>query len=76
MARLRVHTTVERWSNAEGSGVLTATAETPGGIFAPFFSIQMEGFKTLRPGQEVEAIVDEREQDGYQYFASVVRPVG
>ena len=76
MDALTVRTTVERWDNAEGWGVLTATAETPGGIFAPFFSIQMEGFKTLRPGQDVEAIVAAREQDGYQYFATVVRPVG
>ena len=55
--------------------MLTATDETPGGVFAWFFSIRMEGFKTLSPGQEVEAVVYDREQDGYRYFATVVRPV-
>jgi cold shock CspA family protein len=35
----------------------------------------MEGFKTLRPGQRVEALVSEGGQDGYPYGASVVRPV-
>ena len=76
MARFKVRTTVEWWDNAEGWGVLVATDETPGGVFAPFFAIRMEGFKTLSPGQEVEAVVYDREQDGYRYFATVVRPVG
>ena len=76
MARFKVRTTVESWDDAEGWGVLTATDETPGGVFAFYFSIRMEGFRTLRPGQEVEAVVYDREQDGYRYFATVVRPVG
>ena len=76
MARLKVRTTVEWWDDAEGWGVLAPSEETPGGVFAHFTAIRMEGFRTLRPGQEVEAVVYDREQDGYRYSATVVRPVG
>ena len=75
MARQRVRTTVERWDDAEGWGALAANDETPGGIFVHDTAIRMEGFRTLRPGQEVEAIVHDREQDGYPIVATVVLPV-
>lgn len=74
MARQRVQTTVERWDDVEGWGALTATAETPGGVFVHFTAIRMEGFRTLRPGQKVEAVVQTQGQDGYAYVATVVVP--
>jgi len=76
MAELKVRTTVERWDDAEGWGALAATYDTPGGVFVHYTAIEMDGFRTLSPGQVVEAIVHEREQDGYPYDATVVRPVG
>lgn len=69
MARLRIRTTVEWWNDALSWGALAATDETPGGAFVHFTAIRMEGFRTLRPGQPVEAIVYDREQDGYPYWA-------
>jgi cold shock protein len=73
---LKIRTTVEWWNDAEGWGALADSDETPGGVFAHFTAIRMEGFRTLRPGQEVEAVVYDREQDGYPYSATVVRPLG
>jgi cold shock protein len=75
MSRFKVRTTVEWWSDAEGWGALAASEDTPGGIFVHFTAIRMEGFRTLRPGQEVEAVVHEGEQDGYPYQATVVQPL-
>jgi CspA family cold shock protein len=75
MAEFRVQTTVDWWNDASGSGALADSEETPGGVFIHFSVIEMEGFKTLRPGQRVEALVSEGGQDGYPYGASIVRPV-
>jgi CspA family cold shock protein len=75
VARFKLRTTVERWDDAEGWGALATSEETPGGVFVHFTAIRMAGFRTLRPGQEVEAVVYDREQDGYRYVATVVRSV-
>lgn len=78
MAEIQVQTKVEKWSDAEGWGALAATDLTPGGAFVHFTAIEMEGFRTLRVGQEVEALVEgplDFEQDGYRYIAKMVRPV-
>jgi CspA family cold shock protein len=45
--------TVREWSDEEGWGVLVAD-EVPGDIFAHFSNIQMDGYKTLKPGEHVE----------------------
>lgn len=69
--------TVDWWSTEEGWGALSAV-DAPGGIFVHFSVIQMVGFKTLRPGQEVEAEIEgplSFEQDGYRFRAVSVRPV-
>src|SRR3954468_21159294 len=76
MADLRVRTTVAWWDDALSWGALADSEETPGGVFVHFSVIEMEGFRTLRPGQSVEAVVHESRQDGYDYAASLVRPVG
>jgi cold shock protein len=74
VARKRIWTTVERWDDVEGWGAFAATADTPGGAFVHFTVIRMDGFRTLRPGQDVEAVVEDREQDGYAYQATVLVP--
>jgi cold shock CspA family protein len=74
VAEFLIRTTIELWDNAEGWGALAATEETPGGVLFHLDAIRMEDFQTFRTGKEVNAIVDEREQDSYHYVASVVWP--
>jgi cold shock CspA family protein len=48
--------TVREWSDEEGWGVLSAD-DTPGDIFLHFSNIQMDGYKSLQPGEQVEVEV-------------------
>jgi cold shock protein len=69
--------TVREWRDEEGWGILSAD-ETPGDIFLHFSNIEMEGYKSLRPGQQVEVEVEGPlgyDQDGCRYAASVARPL-
>ena len=69
--------TVDWWSNEEGWGALAAP-EVPEGIFVFFDVIEMEGYKTLSPGQQVQAIVEGPlpfDQDGYRFRATRVWPL-
>jgi cold shock protein len=69
--------TVRQWSDEEGWGVLTAD-EAPGDIFVHFSNIQMDGYKSLKPGEQVEVEVVGplgHLQDGCRYAASAARPV-
>jgi cold shock protein len=67
--------TVREWSDEEGWGVLLAD-EIPGDIFLHFSNIQMEGYKSLKLGEQVEAEVMEAllPVEGCRYVASVARP--
>jgi CspA family cold shock protein len=50
-----------KWFNdAKGYGFIAQ--ETGGDVFVHFSSIQMEGFKTLREGDEVEFEVEARDR--------------
>jgi CspA family cold shock protein len=74
----RVHAVVEWWSDDEGWGALAESDEAPGGVFVHFSAIQMDGYKTLRAGQQVDAVVEGPlpfDQDGYRYRATVVWPL-
>jgi cold shock protein len=49
----------------------------PGGAFAHFSALQMDGYKSLRPGQNVEARIEgplsfDQDQDGFRYRATAV----
>ena len=69
----RVTTGVVRdWQALEGWGVLDS-AETPGGCWAHFSSLDMAGYLALVPGQPVEFTYERGPQDGYEYRASTVR---
>lgn len=56
----RTRAVVEWWSNEEGWGALAESDETPGGVFVSFSVIQMDGYKTLYPGQKVDATIEGR----------------
>jgi CspA family cold shock protein len=70
--------TVEWWSDEEGWGALAESDDTPGGVFVHFSAIQAEGYKTLRAGQKVDALIEGPlpfDQDGYRYRAISVWPL-
>ncbi|PBC83794.1 'Cold-shock' DNA-binding domain-containing protein [Streptomyces sp. 2224.1] len=59
----------------EGRGVLDSP-ETPGGCFGHFSDIQMTGFRTLAPGQQVDLTWEAPgfKQGGYDYRALAIVP--
>jgi len=67
--------TVREWYEEDGWGVLDS-AETPGGCFAHFSNIEMDGFRSLQQGQTVWIDWEKPgfKQDGYDYRATIVRP--
>ena len=70
--------TVQEWSDEEGWGVLAAPEIDSDGIWVHFSVIEMDGYKTLKPGGLVEVDVEgplSFEQDGYRYRAIRVNPL-
>ena len=69
--------TVRFWHTDEGWGVVDSE-ETPGGCWAHFLFIEMDGYRSLAAGQSVE-LEWERPQsgdyEGYAYFATRVTPI-
>ncbi|CAM5543149.1 hypothetical protein SFUMM280S_02646 [Streptomyces fumanus] len=65
-----VTATVREWHDEEGWGVLDSP-ETPGGCWGHFSHIQVKGFRTLSPGQQVDLQWEAPgfKQDGYSYRA-------
>jgi cold shock protein len=67
--------TVTEWRDEEGWGVISSP-DVPGLIWAHFSDIDMEGFRTLSVGQEVQLRAEDlapNDQDGYRFRATVVR---
>jgi CspA family cold shock protein len=67
---------VREWHDDEGWGVLDC-AETPGGCWAHYSHLQMDGFRTLAAGQQVTLAQWEApgvQQDGYTYRALRIVP--
>jgi CspA family cold shock protein len=72
-----VVTIVREWREDEGWGVVQAD-ELDKGIWFHFSRIDMEGYRSLRPGQRVEIRVEGPlpfEVEGYRYQATVARPL-
>ena len=70
--------TVAEWNDEEGWGVLE-TEDFPIGIWVHFSAIDVEGYKTLRPGERVEVDVEGPlpfDQDGYRHRARHLYPLG
>jgi CspA family cold shock protein len=70
-----VTATVREWREEEGWGVLDSP-ETPGGCWGHFSNIEMAGFRTLSPGQQVDLTWEAPgfKQDGYDYRAVSIVP--
>ncbi len=72
-----VQAKVRFWLEDEGRGVLNSS-ETPGGCWAHFGFIEMEGYHNLSDGQLVQLeweIPANGEYGGYVYFATRVIPL-
>ncbi|MFG2195305.1 cold shock domain-containing protein [Streptomyces sp. NPDC048639] len=68
--------TVREWHDEDGWGVLDCPG-TPGGCWTHFAHVEMDGYRSLTPGQRVELAEWEGpglEQDGYEYRAVRVVP--
>jgi CspA family cold shock protein len=66
---------VREWYAEEGCGVLDS-ASTPGGCWAHFSAVQVEGYRSLTPADRVHFTFEAAEQDGYSYRAVDVWPPG
>lgn len=62
---------VREWNGEDGWGVLDSD-ETPGGCWVHYSSLDMAGYRTLRPGQHVSFTFETGSQDGYDYRAETV----
>ena len=66
---------VREWHEDEGWGVVDSPA-TPGGCWAHFSAVAVQGYKSLRAGQVVELQWETAQQDGYDYRAVHAWPHG
>ena len=66
---------VREWNDDEGYGVIDSPG-TPGGCWAHFSSIVMDGYRVLAAGDQVAFTWEEARQDGYDYRAILVWPPG
>lgn len=66
---------VREWHPDEGWGVIDS-AETPGGCWAHYAMVRIDGHKELSTGAEVHFTFEEAEQDGFAYRVVAVWPAG
>jgi CspA family cold shock protein len=64
----RARGTVRFWRDDEGWGVIDSP-ETPGGCWAHFSDVRMDGYRTLSEGQEVDFSFEPAVQDGFTWRA-------
>ena len=62
---------VREWHDEEGWGVFDSD-DTPGGCWAHFSALSMEGYRRASPGQRVTFTCEQSEQDGFDFRALVV----
>jgi cold shock protein len=68
--------TVREWRDEEGWGIVSS-ADVPGDVFVHFSVIEMDGYKSFKPGQQVEVKVEGPgvPVEGCRFAASVARPL-
>ena len=64
---------VRLWNGEEGWGVIDSE-DTPGGCWAFYSSVLVEGYKSLDAGQKVKFNFEAGEQDGFSFRAVEVWP--
>lgn len=62
---------VREWHDEDGWGVLDS-ASTPGGCWAHFSHLMLEGYRSLERGSVVTFTFEPVQQDGYDYRAVAV----
>jgi CspA family cold shock protein len=65
---------VREFDSIQGVGVVDSP-DTPGGCWVHFSMIDIDGYKTLQPGEEVALTFESAVQDGFSYRAVRVRRV-
>lgn len=60
--------TVRTWDDEQGWGVLDS-ALTPGGCWTHYSALDIDGYRTLSPGQQVRLVAETPGQDGYTWRA-------
>ena len=66
---------VREWAEDEGFGVIDSP-DVPGGCWAHFSAIVMDGYHTLAAGDRVAFTWEAGRQDGFAYRAILVWPPG
>ena len=75
MSGVTVEGVVREWHPEQGWGVIDAQ-DTPGGCWAHFSSVAIDGYRELVPGQDVTLEWEAVDQDGFRYRARHVWPKG
>ena len=71
---MAVQGVVREWHPDDGWGVIDSDG-TPGGCWAHFSVVEMEGYKALSAGDPVELTWETPGQDGYDHRATRVVPL-
>lgn len=66
---------VREWTDAEGWGVIDGD-DVPGGCWAHFADVRVDGYRSLTPGSAVEFVWERFDQDGFAYRATAAWPAG
>ena len=75
MSVVTVQGVVREWHPDQGWGVIDAQ-DTPGGCWAHFSSVAIDGYRELVRGQAVNLEWEAVDQDGFRYRARRVWPTG
>jgi len=66
---------VKFWRDDKGYGAIACEAVAPWDIWCHFSAVQMDGFKTLTPGERVDVHYHRVNQESFRYVALRVRPL-
>lgn len=72
---MSAHGTVRSWDDEEGWGIIDSV-QTPGGCWAHFTAVAVEGYRKLSPGQQVVLEWEAADQDGFSFRATKAWPAG
>src|SRR4051812_2677153 len=67
--------TVKWWKDDKGYGAIACEATAPWDIWSHFSALDIQGFKSLVPGERVYVDYYRADQDSFRYIAERVRRV-